>query len=240
MLGIAGIVRWPGEIFGVGEQLTSLHSARAGRPAKKARLTKARVRTYGAETREAVLSTARELFAERGLAQVSMQDIADAAQVSRATVFNQFRSKQSIVDAITAESLKNYRGLLAAALADEATPTLDLLRQLFDRMAKGLQANRKLYRHLFVEIRKTSLGLDGGVVSDLRRETFEELVKLFARGQSRGDVTRALPPELLATAFDSLLSGAVTHWLQNSVRMPLHRILADLAEVFLVGIAGKA
>ncbi|MBI1362311.1 MAG: TetR family transcriptional regulator [Alphaproteobacteria bacterium] len=204
------------------------------------RRTKAGVRTYGMETRELIMSAARRLFADHGLAKVSMQDVADAADVSRATVFNQFGSKQSIVDAIAADSLKNYRSMLDDALADEFTPTLGLLRQLFDRMAKGLEANRKLYRHLFVEIRKTSLGLDGGMSSDLRRETFDRLVLLFARGQSRGDVTGALPPEVMATAFDSLLSGAVTQWLQSSPRTSLSRMLAALAEVFLVGVAGKA
>lgn len=91
------------------------------RPAKETT-----VRTYGDETRELILKAAQKLFATRGLHETSMQDIADEARVSRATVFNQFGSKHLVLDAITARSLAAYRDLLAAALADDQTPTPDL------------------------------------------------------------------------------------------------------------------
>jgi len=206
----------------------------------RSRRGKTAVRHYGDETRELILSAARRHFASRGLAGVSMQDIADAAGVSRATVFNQFGSKQLILDAITADSLRSYCRLLDEALADEDTPTLDLLRSLFQRMATGLQTNRRLYRQVFAEIRKVSLGLDAeGLSPAIRREAFGRLVRLFARGQARGDITRTLPADVLATAFDSLLSGAVTHWLRSARRMRLDELLAALAEVFLSGAANR-
>jgi AcrR family transcriptional regulator len=204
------------------------------------RRRKSNARHYGDETRELILSAARKLFAANGLADTSMQDIADDAGVSRATVFNQFGSKQLVLDAITADSLTNYCRLLDDALADERTSTLDLLRTIFARMAAGLQANRRLYRHVFAEIRKVSLGLDAeGLSPGLRHEAFDRLVSLFARGQTRGDITRALPPEVLATAFDSLLSGAVTQWLQDGSGTSLDKLLAALGEVFLSGAARR-
>ena len=127
-------------------------SARA-RPAREAR-------TYGEETRELILKAAEKLFAAKGLQSVSMQDIADEAGVSRATVFNQFGSKILLLDAITARSLESYRAMLGAALADEEAPTTTLLRRLFRQMGKGIAGNRNLYREVFVEIRTVSMGLD--------------------------------------------------------------------------------
>lgn len=194
------------------------------------------VRTYGEETRALVLKSAEKLFATRGLHNTSMQDIAEEAKVSRATVFNQFGSKQLVLDAITARSLKGYRDLLKAALADAGTPVPLRLRKLYEQMGKGIEANRHLYREVFAEIRKISMGLDGGGESPaVRKETFDLLVAIFQQGQANGELSRAKTAEVLATAYDSLLSGAVIQWLHDPRKGKLAALLASLMDVFLKG-----
>ena len=194
------------------------------------------VRPYGEETRGLILKAAEDLFAAHGLENVSMQNIADTARVSRATVFNQFGSKQLVLDAITARSLAAYRDLLRAALDDDATPTPALLRKLFRQMGKGIAANQSLYREVFAEIRKVSMGLDGeGESPGLKRASSELLTALFARGQARGDISKAHTADVLATAYDSLLSGAVIQWLHDRRKGALPGLLEALADVFLKG-----
>jgi AcrR family transcriptional regulator len=195
-------------------------------------------RTYGGETRELILTAAEKLFAVQGLHNVSMLDIAAKAGVSRATVFNQFGSKILVLDAITARSLESYRTMLRAALDDTQAPTTALLRRLFRQMGKGIADNQNFYREVFVEIRKVSMGLDGdGVSPGLKRETFGILTTIFARGQGRGDISSAASAEVLATAFDSLLSGAVIQWLHAQRRGSLPTMLEALVDVFLDGAA---
>lgn len=48
-------------------------------------------------TRSAILEGAKALIATRGLQQASMIEIADAAEVSRATLYNHFRNKESVI-----------------------------------------------------------------------------------------------------------------------------------------------
>ena len=52
-------------------------------------------------------------------------------------------------------------------------------------------------------------------------------------------VTARQPAETLATAFDSLLAGAVTQWLHANDGGRLETLLADLADVLLEGIAAS-
>jgi AcrR family transcriptional regulator len=166
-----------------------------------------------------------------------MADIARASGLSRATVFNQFGSKALVLDAIAAQSLRNYRDLLDQALKDEAAPAAELIRRLFAQMSRGLEANRSIYREVFGEIRKVSMGLESaGEAPALRQATFETLVRLMRRGQARGELSRAQPAETLATAFDSLLAGAVTQWLHARDGARLEPLLADLSEVLLEGV----
>ena len=54
--------------------------------------------------RTKILEVSRKLFARRGFAETSMGDIAKAAQVARATVYNNFDDKQDIL----ADIIKDY------------------------------------------------------------------------------------------------------------------------------------
>src|SRR3954454_21425559 len=58
--------------------------------------------------RTKILEASRKLFARRGFAGTSMGDIARAAQVARATVYNNFDDKQDILAAIISDYMTGY------------------------------------------------------------------------------------------------------------------------------------
>ncbi|HKO38589.1 MAG TPA: helix-turn-helix domain-containing protein [Solirubrobacterales bacterium] len=58
--------------------------------------------------RTKILEASRKLFARRGFSETSMGDIARAAQVARATVYNNFDDKQDILAAIISEYMAGY------------------------------------------------------------------------------------------------------------------------------------
>ena len=51
-----------------------------------------------------------ELFTERGIESVTMQEIADASLVGRATLFNYFNSKVDLVIALEMERIYRKKG----------------------------------------------------------------------------------------------------------------------------------
>jgi AcrR family transcriptional regulator len=58
--------------------------------------------------RTKILDASRKLFARRGFSETSMGDIARAAQVARATVYNNFDDKQDILAGIISDYLVGY------------------------------------------------------------------------------------------------------------------------------------
>ena len=58
------------------------------------------------QTRQLLAETARRLFAERGFENVSIVEIARAADVSEATVFNYFPTKEDLVCAARARGAR--------------------------------------------------------------------------------------------------------------------------------------
>ena len=198
-----------------------------------------RVRKQGrAEQRERILAAAFELFSEHGFDGATMAEVADAAGVARATVFNHFGSKQGLVDAMTEGVLRFYQGMLDAALAAEDVSTPVLVRALFDQMGAGVELQPRIQRGIFREIGRLVLGLEeGGPAQRVDEENQLRVVKLLARGQERGELRAEQSPEALASAFGMLANGTITRWLFEDTQGSLRDRMRAAAEIFLGGAA---
>jgi AcrR family transcriptional regulator len=184
--------------------------------------------------RDRMIDAATELFAEHGFDDVTMAEIADLAGVSRATVFNYFRSKPALLEAITERVLDFYRDMLDGALADELTPTGTLLRELCRTMAQGITAQRRLHRGVFQEIARIQLGFDASAVAArANHDARVRLLQLMNRGQARGDLASRPSADALADAFAALVNGTITNWLFRDARRSLANQLDAAVEVFL-------
>jgi AcrR family transcriptional regulator len=189
------------------------------------------------DQRRRVLDVACTLFAQYGMENVTMADIAATADVARATVFNYFGTKRAVVEAITETVLGAYREMLDAAIADNSTPTPQLLRDLCDDMAVGIESQRRLFRSVFREIARIQLGLDEGEVAQHANVLARSrLLTLIERGRTRGELNNDLDAETLADAFHALVNGTITTWLYQKPSGVLRERMRAAAEVFLVQI----
>ena len=190
------------------------------------------------EQRARILDAAHNLFAATGPDEVTVAEVASQAGVARATVFNHFGSKHALIEALTEEVLDGYHAILANALADKQTPTVVLVRTLFEVMGRGIEEDRRFYRGVFREISKLLLGLDeGGPGQRARQNNLRGVLQLLTRGQARGELSSEHSGEDLAFAFDSLVFGTITHWLYDDASEPLHDRMSRAAEIFLAPVA---
>jgi AcrR family transcriptional regulator len=195
---------------------------------------------HRSDQRLRIVDAARLLFANRGVDDVTMADVAAEAGVARATVFNYFGSKHALLEAITEEVIAFYEAMLKNALADDTSPTPLLVRALFDTMGMGIEEDRRFYRGVFREIAKIRLGLDeGGMGQQAGEAALALLVRLLARGQERGELVTEHRAEDLASAFDSLVNGTITHWLFGDAAESLRERMHRAAEVFLGPVAAQ-
>lgn len=189
-------------------------------------------------SRERILEAAHFLFGEHGSSEVTMAEVAERAGVSRATVFNHFGSKHALVEGVTETVYAGYEGILGRALADRDTPVPVLVRALFEIMGVGIENDRPFYRTVFREIGRVNLGLEeGGVAQRAHRRAVEDVTHLLTRGQARGELDPRFDPAVLATAFDSLVFGTITHWLYDDASGPLSERMLAVADVFLAPVA---
>ncbi|MDA2962659.1 MAG: TetR/AcrR family transcriptional regulator [Actinomycetota bacterium] len=76
-------------------------------------------------TQAAILEGAKELIATVGLTKMSMIEIADTSQVSRATLYNHFRDKDSVIAALCESECARLITIIDSAA--NATDALELL-----------------------------------------------------------------------------------------------------------------
>lgn len=81
---------------------------------------KSRREMYSEATRAALLDEATALFAERGYAGTSLEDVASASQVTRGAVYHHFASKQALFEAVLElQEVRATEAILAAAAAPD-------------------------------------------------------------------------------------------------------------------------
>lgn len=107
----------------------------------------ARART---DRRRAILDAATELFAERGFAGVSVQDIADRARTHKTTVLYHFETKEALHEAVLDEALGRIADVMREFLGGEfrRERVAYLLDQIHAFFAEHLAHARLLQREL--------------------------------------------------------------------------------------------
>ncbi|HEX3489181.1 MAG TPA: TetR/AcrR family transcriptional regulator [Streptosporangiaceae bacterium] len=93
-------------------------------------VVKSRREMYSDATRAALLDEATRLFAERGFAGTSLEDVASACQVTRGAVYHHFAGKQALFEAVLdVQETKAVAEVIAAATGpdpwDAALEALD-------------------------------------------------------------------------------------------------------------------
>ena len=108
-------------------------------------------------TRDRILDTAIDLFSERGFHDVSVRDLTRAVGIKESSLYNHFRSKQQILDAIYQELTDRFEAMtpseetvLAMLEKMSLEEFLELSAQSFDRYMTEPRL-RKIWRIISIE-----------------------------------------------------------------------------------------
>ena len=157
------------------------------------------------EFRLTVVAKALELFAEQGYDATSVDEIADAAGISRRTFFRQFRSKEDVVFADHEILLAQAREYLTADHDDPWVAVCDAAMLVFERFAQW----RDIAVRRYAVIRAVPALREREIVTESR---YERLFVSYLR--------RATPIErdLEAVQFAALVTATHNYLLRRAVR----------------------
>lgn len=193
-------------------------------------MARGRAATYD-DQRDAILARAAELFARRGYAGTTMNDIADACGLSKATLYHYYDDKVALLVSICEEHVGTLRELVAAVDALRLPPEARL-RELIRRFVEAYADARDAHRVLTEDVRF----LDD---ADRERVLGTERALVTAIAQAVAAVRPELADAHLAKPLTMLLFGMI-NWMFTWVRPDGaldHDALAPIvADLFLGGL----
>lgn len=188
------------------------------------------------ETRQLILTAARRLFAQKGMEESTIRDIAREAGVSPASVVVHFKSKTALLEEALNRDIEGALSELMASMPED----LELLERLM-HLAKGFfrlyDQNRDLFRAL---IRHTIFEPAGETpnITTISERYLRFLAGLVEEGKARGLIRPEVDATVAAGAIFSLYLGALT----LLFRMPdmtvelVAETLAAMTDQYLKGI----
>lgn len=167
------------------------------------------------QTRAALISAALELCEHRGVAAVTVADIADAAGLSRRTFFNYFTTREEAILGSGSDRAARLASYLAERPLDE--PVWDALRATFAAFLADTDEPQRewLARARLVRANPSLL--------EQQRSDFAEMeCRLVAEVSRRtGDAPDATAPRLLVAVAVAAVRVAVNQWIDVPSDVPL-------------------
>lgn len=162
--------------------------------------------------RTSLLQAARHLFAERGVAETTAEEIAEAAGVSRATLFNYFQNMHGIVIALHDAHMATLRSLVDDLVSQQLT-THERLDRIFADVAATAATAPIYFASLTGELERE---LAVPAVSGARTEQLTEILsRLLTPGLSTGEVRDEMPLRFLAQMVGSTYISVIRYWRES-------------------------
>ncbi len=186
--------------------------------------------------RRHILSSALELFAEKGYHNISMHKIAKKAEVAIGTLYKVFRNKEDLYKALVTKMVTDYHQILIEILASD-DDTLTVLRSYISAKANFFAERITSLRFYFAETRGASFNIAVGLDEDMLKlynELLERLEAVMKVGIKR-NVLRRMDSYYMTISLEGLTNAFLFCWLENPERHSYEENIPIITEFFLKG-----
>lgn len=173
-----------------------------------------KARLPGPARRELIEGAAARLFAERGYAETSLEDVAAAAGVSRPVIYDHFATKRELHDAVMTGHLRELMSFIAERTIAETRGAERRLRAGISAFFEFMEADPYVWRIVMRE--PLSGGAAAGAGPALQSEMTAGLAALIHQGAR--DAGIEIDPDRVtrfAESYRWICAGLATWWWDN-------------------------
>ncbi len=176
------------------------------------------------DTAARILEVAAELFAAKGYAATTTREIAETAEIERASLYYHITSKETLLYEICHASL--VEALSVVVSVDTALPPIPRLTQLIELHMATILKNRAANLTMLLDMRSlTGPRLD--TIVAMRAEYEHSLITWVEEGQRDGSITAQHPPRVIALALLNMLNWTLIWYSEGGGSSP-----SELSELY--------
>lgn len=188
------------------------------------------------QTRQQLIEAAIGQFATRGVANTTLTDIADAANVTRGAIYWHFTSKSEIFNAIWEQQLP-FRDIIRDRLSLSAgSDPLLMLREQFIAALQYIAHEPRQYALLQILYHKCEFNSDMISECEIRKRigfNYESLRATLQDCISRNLISSQVNVDLTLIVFHGFFSGIIKNWLMNNSSFNLYQQAPALVDSIL-------
>jgi len=200
-----------------------------------------RTKEEAEETRHQLLEAAQRVFAEKGVSRTSLQDIAQAAGVTRGAIYWHFKNKAELFNAMMDSAILPMEQTLQQMVHDVAQDPLAELERAMLRSMHSIE-NDAHTRALF-EVATMKVEYVDELLAVKQRhvtcyvEGTQQMQRSLQEAAARGTVTLRVPAAVVARGLHALMVGLIQTWMLDTSAFKLVEVARASIRTYLRGLA---
>lgn len=190
-------------------------------------------------TRQRLLDAALSVFSKQGYDATRLEDIAEAAEVTRGAIYHHFGGKVELYNALVQERFARANQVIQDVMAEDGTP-LQILRRLMVRSLEYLEEDADYRAVQELVSFKTAIlpELEEGIrmKNEGTNAFIGYLTEMVAQGIAAEEIRANVKPEDTALAIIGLTNGLSLIWLLDQKRFSLRERAEGIIDTFLQGL----
>ncbi|MEW6599922.1 MAG: TetR/AcrR family transcriptional regulator [Nitrospirota bacterium] len=185
------------------------------------------------DTRQKIVKIGMYFFRKQGFDSTTMEQIAEEVDISKATLYNYFPVKESIISEYWQNNIKEFKFQILEMI--QLLPdTRSRVQKTFTKAAAELfKSKEDIYKiYLSYWLRNLNNPSDNERLRSGFEDIFSMIIKL---GQHAGDVRKDMSVELLVKYLEVLFLTVCLNWLSDPKLFPLEATLSQTVSLFIEG-----
>jgi TetR/AcrR family acrAB operon transcriptional repressor len=198
-----------------------------------------RTKEEALETRNRILDAAELIFERRGVSRTSLQDIAQAAGVTRGAIYWHFDGKEALFTAMMERATMPMEAVYRPWQPEDGDPLAFLERQVLATL-KITASNAQVRRAFDIATNKVEYVDELLAVRDrrveCRNECIAECEQVLREAARRGLVDPGLPVTVIALGLHALTDGLIQNWMLRPSAFDLLRVGREAVRRYIDGL----
>lgn len=186
-------------------------------------------------SRNRIIEETMNAFKEHGFHNITMEQIAELSDISKATLYKYFPVKEAIIAAYWQMEMINTADAFDQLLISHSDTKSRLIALLNGFMIKIME-DRELYL-IYIKYRSQN-AYDFESNAKLRSGAEKYLIQIFKAGQENSEIRNDVPSNLLAGSFELVVVMQAMIWLREPETFSLEASSKILVDLFLNGARG--